>query len=143
MMFWDSSAVIPLCLREAHTPSMRSLLEKDAVMAAWWGTPIECQSALARLRRDGLLSPDAERKARRVVSRLAAAWTEILPGADLRDGAGRVLLRHPLSAADSLQLAAGLVWADARPSDHPFVCLDRRLREAALREGFRVLPETL
>ncbi len=47
---------------------------------------------------------------------------------------------HPLSAADALQLAAGLLWADGRPAHHDFVCLDQRLREAAQREGFRVLP---
>ena len=81
------------------------------------------------------------RQVRKILSRLAAEWTEIQPGNRLREGAERALLLHPLRAADSLQLAAALVWANDRPSGRPFVCLDARLREAALKEGFNVLPE--
>lgn len=43
-------------------------------------------------------------------------------------------------AADSLQLAAALVWANGHPTSHSFVCLDEKLRDAAHREGFKVLP---
>jgi hypothetical protein len=49
----------------------------------------------------------------------------------------------PLRAADSLQLAAAIVWADKKPKGHHFVCCDNRLREAAKKEGFSVLPKTL
>jgi len=59
---------------------------------------------------------------------------------EVRESAGRVLLLHPLRAADSLQLAAALLWARSRPAGHDFVCLDERLREAASREGFVVFP---
>jgi hypothetical protein len=48
---------------------------------------------------------------------------------------------HPLRAADALQLAAALVWCDEAPQGTAFVCLDDRLRDAARREGFAVLPE--
>jgi hypothetical protein len=53
----------------------------------------------------------------------------------------RLLGLHPLRAADSLQLAAALVWVDRRPLGRPFICLDSRLREAARREGFTALPQ--
>lgn len=53
----------------------------------------------------------------------------------------RVLLLHPLRAADSLQLAAAFVWANGHPAGHHFVCLDERLRQAAIQEGFIVLPK--
>jgi hypothetical protein len=46
-------------------------------------------------------------------------------------------------AADTLQLAASLVWCRERPVGRSFVCLDARLREAAVREGFSVLPTAL
>jgi hypothetical protein len=89
------------------------------------------------------LAAEGERRARQIVSRLAAEWSEIQPGNRIREGAARVLLLHPLRAADSLQLSAALVWADSRPSGHSFVCLDSRLREAAFGEGFTVLPEKM
>jgi hypothetical protein len=51
-----------------------------------------------------------------------------------------VLASHPLRGADALQLAAALVWCDEAPQGDTFVCLDERLKEAARREGFGVLP---
>jgi len=62
------------------------------------------------------------------------------PSLQGRDNAARVLFLHLLRAADSLQLVAALVWANQKGMGHEFVCLDRRLRGAALREGFSVLP---
>jgi hypothetical protein len=48
-----------------------------------------------------------------------------------------------LRAADALQLAAALVWSDESPTGEGFVSLDDRLREAARRQGFEVLPDRL
>ncbi|MDP2657950.1 MAG: type II toxin-antitoxin system VapC family toxin [Candidatus Deferrimicrobium sp.] len=143
MKFWDASAVIPLLLREPNTLAIKKLLARDPGLVAWWGTPVECYSAFARLRRDGILTLGEERSLRGLVGRLSSDWTEVLPGNGVREHAGRLMLRHPLRAADSLQLAAAIVWADGNPGEREFVCLDRRLREAASREGFRVIPETL
>ena len=50
--------------------------------------------------------------------------------------AQRVLDLHALRAADAAQLAAALVASGERPRELPFVTLDRRLAEAAEREGF-------
>ena len=74
------------------------------------------------------------------MTQLAEGWTEVQPGRQIRDLAARVLLLHQLHAGEALQLAAGLLWADGRAPGHHFVCLDKRLREAAQREGFEVLP---
>ncbi|MBI3456110.1 MAG: hypothetical protein HY002_10030 [Candidatus Rokubacteria bacterium] len=42
-----------------------------------------------------------------------------------------------------LQLAAALLWVRGHAAQDGFVCLDQRLREAARREGFAVLPSEL
>lgn len=141
MRFWDASALIPLCLNEPRTARLRKVTEENPAIVAWWGTPVECYSAFARLRRDGILTRADEDQAGHVLTRLAAAWTEIQPGRDIREGAARVLLLHPLRAGDSLQLAAALLWARGRGTPGHFVCLDQRLRDAAQREGFLVIPE--
>ncbi|OLD40887.1 MAG: hypothetical protein AUI83_21660 [Armatimonadetes bacterium 13_1_40CM_3_65_7] len=140
MKFWDASAIIPLCVKESPTPVVRKLTEEDGALVVWWTTPVECYSAFARRRRDDILTRTHEDHARQAVARLAADWTEVQPSHQVREVAGRVLLLHPLRGADALQLAAALVWAGGRAARHEFVCLDRRLREAAQREGFAVLP---
>lgn len=143
MRFWDASAVIPLCLDEPRTASLRKLCAEDGHIVVWWGTPVECCSAFSRLRRDGVLNSQQEQQARQVLSALTQTWTEIAPSRTVREKAERALLLHPLRSADSLQLAAALVWAQGHAAGKPFVCADNRLRDAAGREGFSVLPAEL
>lgn len=141
MKFWDSSAILPLCLREPRTVALKKLVEKDNAMVAWWTTPTEGFSAFARLRREGVLTLTGEEQARFVLMSLANEWTEMLPSTVVRERAARALLLHPLRAADALQLAAALVWANGHATGYFFVCLDQRLREAARQEGFGILPQ--
>jgi len=140
MKFWDASAVIPLCVEETQTVSVRQMLQADTDMVAWWGTPVECHSAFARLRREGAFSPQQEDQARSLVDGLQEVWLEIEPSAEVRAIAQNLLLSHPLRAADSLQLAAALIWANKLPRGHRFVCFDQRLRDAARKEGFTLIP---
>jgi predicted nucleic acid-binding protein len=140
MRFWDASALIPLCLQEQQTALLKKLAQEDEAIVAWWGSPVECLSALARLRREDALSTAEEDQAQTVLRALMTTWTEVEPSGLVREQAGRVLRLHPLRAADALQLAAALVWCQGDPVRHTFICLDQRLREAAHREGFRLLP---
>lgn len=140
MRFWDASAVIPLCVDDPSTATVRRLAREDEAIAVWWGTVVECWSALSRPRRQGDLTAADLTRARHLLDRLAAGWSEVAPATEIGDQAIRLLGLHPLRAADALQLAAALVWADRRPWGYHFVCLDARLREAARAEGFSVLP---
>jgi len=74
-----------------------------------------------------------------ILAALFRECSEILPSEPVRQRAQRLLRTHPLRAADALQLAAALVWAHESPAGLEFVCLDQNLREAASREGFKVL----
>ena len=53
MRFWDTSGIIPLCVEEPMSSITRHLAETDNAVAVWWGTPVECASAIARLEREG------------------------------------------------------------------------------------------
>lgn len=139
MRFWDASALIPLCVEQPDSRTVRALLEEDRAMAVWWGSPIECWSAFARLRREGLLRVDEEDSARSLLRTLQDAWTEILPGEEVRAHAGRLLRLHPLRSADALQLAAALVWAGTPPGGE-IVVFDRHLQEVAYLEGLTPRP---
>ena len=37
MIFWDASAVLPLCVQEDPSPLVRDLLLGDPAMVVWWG----------------------------------------------------------------------------------------------------------
>lgn len=138
MKFWDASAVIALLGREPARERLLTLLAEDPQMLAWWGTPVEIASALARREREQLLSADQVGAALAAARQLAAGWHEIVPSDTVRRTAERLLRVHPLRAADSLQLAAALIGADHDPATLEMVCLDARLTSAARREGFVV-----
>ena len=52
MKFWDSSGILPLLVEDASTPAELGYYENNPEMVAWWGTSVECASALARLERE-------------------------------------------------------------------------------------------
>jgi len=137
--YWDASALVPLLVEEPATTALLDSYRKDADVLTWWGSAVECASAIARLERDGDLTPAAAGVAFDRLSSLAAAWHEIQPLDEVREAAVRFLRVHNLRAADALQLAAAFVAAERRPATLAFVCLDERLGLAAAREGFRVV----
>jgi predicted nucleic acid-binding protein len=138
MRFWDASGVVPLLLGEAHARGLETLLHADRDVLVWWGTEVECISALRRREREGALSREAVEAARGRLSRWSGEWSEVLPTEDLRATAVRLLGSHALRSGDALQLAAATQAARGRPTTLPFVCLDQRLADAASREGFPV-----
>jgi hypothetical protein len=139
MRFWDASAIVPLLVSETSSRSLQALAKQDSTMLVWWGSEVECASALARIERDGALDP---RDAARVFERLrqlSGGWQEIEPSDVIRQAAIRFLRVHPLRAADALQLAAAYAAAEQRPASLDVVTLDERLAIAARKEGFVVL----
>jgi hypothetical protein len=49
--------IVPLLVFEEWTGPLQALAAKDSAMLVWWGSPVECISALARLERNGALTP--------------------------------------------------------------------------------------
>jgi len=134
--FWDASAIVPLLVAEAESGGLLALLDLDPEMFVWWGTPVECTSAISRREREGALSPRDVASALERLRTVASAWQEVLPAEPVRSTARRLLRVHPLRAADALQLAAAIVAAEHDPASLELVSLDDRLSEAAGREGF-------
>ena len=136
--FWDSSALVPLCVHEAASPDAQSQLRRFAPVV-WWGSLIEVHSAICRLHRDKEITDLDKQGAVARLRLLSRGWREILPVDQVRDLATQLLDTHCLRAADSLQLAAGLTWCEQRPSRRSFICGDQRLAKAADSAGFSVL----
>jgi predicted nucleic acid-binding protein len=100
---------------------------------------VEVYSAICRLHRDREITDAHKQGAAKRLRLLSRGWREILPGDQVRESAMRLLDEYPLRAADSLQLAASLIWCEQHPSKRKFICGDRRLSEAADAAGFSVL----
>lgn len=136
MIFWDASAIVPLLIAEKTTGHLQALARRDPDMMAWWGSTVECASALARLERDEALDAKGAGLAFQRLGQIAGAWHEVEPSEIVRENAIRFLRVHPLRAADALQLAAAFVAAERRPASLQVITLDQRLADAMRKEGF-------
>jgi len=141
MKFWDTSAIVPLLVDEPRTDFVTALLAREPSMVVWWGSQVECVSALARYEREGAINMDESDAAYARLVDFADHWKEIEPSEIVRESAIRFLRVHPLRAADALQLGAAFIAAERRPPSLEMVTFDDRLADVARREGF-VLVDT-
>jgi Predicted nucleic acid-binding protein, contains PIN domain len=139
-MFWDSSALVPIFLKEERSGELTGLLASDPQPLVWWATPVECHSAFQRRHRRATIPPATLQEALGRFDEIGRARGQVSPDEPVRRRAIRLLAVHGLRAADALQLAAALFWCEESPEGQQFVCLDDRLRDAARAEGFDVRP---
>jgi predicted nucleic acid-binding protein len=137
--FWDASALVPTFLEETTTAEIQRWQSEDPGIIIWMMTRVEVISAIARRRREQRERAVLWQRAIRDFQEAALTWTEIFDAEAARFHAERIVVDYPLGAADALQLGAALVAADGDPQSLELVTLDRRLAEAARREGFPVL----
>ena len=139
MRYWDASSLVPLIVRQRKSDEMLSLYREDPDVCTWWGTCVECYSALMRLHRESAIDGHGVIAAENRLNTLREHWTEVIPHDSLRRTAWRMLRVHSLRAADALQLAAALTASGHQPEGLPFLGLDRQLNTAVAREGFPLL----
>lgn len=142
MKFWDASAIVPLLIAEASTRQVQALARRDPEMLVWWGSEVECASALARLERSSAFDTKAAASAFHRLKQLADGWHEVEPSEIIRESAVRFLRVHSLRAGDALQLAAAFIAAERRPVSLEVVTLDDRLADAMRKEAFVVVDLT-
>jgi predicted nucleic acid-binding protein len=133
--YWDSSALVPLCLKQQATPVVQALRVKYR-LAVWWSACVEVRGAIARLNRIGFLTPNEQVQAQVALDRMLPDCLEVLPTEQLREQAMRLVDRFPLKAADAFQLAAAIIWCLGHPAGRAFISGDIHLLEAARQLGF-------
>jgi predicted nucleic acid-binding protein len=136
--FWDTSALVPLCVQQQPSPAVRQLLEQHEI-AVWWATPVEMRSAFERLLRMGQLTVQEHAAAGVRLEKLRRGWRELQPSEALRAQAETFLMSFPLKAADALQLAAAWTWCSGDTRTCVFVSGDTQLLEAAQQTGFQIV----
>jgi len=136
--FWDSSALIPLCVQQLQTQKSEALFANHAV-TVWWSTQIEIISGLTRLLRMREIDGTEFVEGKQVARAVAMTWSAIDPSAHIEREARALLELYPLRAADALQLAAALAWCEGKPKGKVFLSFDQRLSDAAGQAGFTLL----
>jgi hypothetical protein len=137
--FWDTSAIVPLLVREADTVAREEQFRGVSGMVTWWATRVECVSALCRREREGRLSVAAVHAAFRRLELFGDQWAVVSPSEVMLPRAERLLRVHPLRAADAMQLAAALLATRENTKNSCFFTADKSLADAARKEGFTVL----
>jgi predicted nucleic acid-binding protein len=142
MQFWDSSALLPLVLRQPpFSNRCRRAFRRDVPRVVAFLARIECRSAVERLGRAGGLNAAARRRSLMRIDKLLAAFDIVVFSGDVEAHALTLLSRHALRSLDALQLGCALSLtphgdSDLRPD---LVCCDRRLATAAAAEGFSLV----
>jgi predicted nucleic acid-binding protein len=140
MIFWDSSALVPLLVAENESAYCINALGQDREVLIWSLTPGEIGSVLSRRRREGALHAEEYYKAKKRLQLLVDSSYLVTAVEKTKSRAIRLLEVHPLRAADACQLAAALIASQEDPKRLAMLCFDQRLQDAALREGFVVNP---
>jgi len=137
--FWDTSAIVPLLVREADTILREGQLKSVTGVTVWWVTRVECVSALCRRQREGALPAPAFQAAMARLEAIRLQWLVVSPSKVILSRAERLLRVHPLRAADAMQLAAALLAVREEPDGASFHTADAQLAAAAEKENFTIL----
>jgi len=138
--FWDTSAFIPLLVRQSESATAIAWMQEDDAVVLWTLALVEAVSAIRRLLREGALDESAARSAEQRLTELLPAVHAVVDIERVKATALRLLRVHPVRAADALQLGAALEWSEGQPAGRVLLTFDGRLASAAQREGFTVLP---
>jgi predicted nucleic acid-binding protein len=140
MKFWDASAVVPLLLTEKQSDYCLQILKDDQDVLLWCLSRVEVVSAMTRRLREQSLTFGEFQSAKIRLQHILEGAYQITALEKVMNRAVRLLEVHPLRAADACQLASVLVATQEDPDRVSLICLDERLKEAAIKEGFVVNP---
>lgn len=139
MKYWDTSCLASLLINEVHTGFAERVFREDEQVVTWWGTGVECVSAIWNNERRGVISTEEAAVAQKRLLIIQKRWIEVEPNEAIRESAARFLRLHDLRAADAFQLAAASEFSGQRTEELPFVSTDKRLIFAARCEGFTIV----
>lgn len=142
-IFADASALVKLYVNEQESDVVESL----APLTVSSLSRVEVSSAIWSKRRNGnLTAAEAATVARRIATDFRGSpaqpprFESIPLGRALLDRAVELVAAHPLRAGDAIQLASALAIREVVPDCRTFACFDGRLRDAAAKTGFELLP---
>ena len=136
--YFDASALVKRYVREPGSDTVRRLLSSGTPASSRL-SEVEVSSGIIRRAREGAFTTPRRDLILAALQRdmPALAMVEMIP--EITAEARALLLRHPLRAADAIQLASCLYLQRQLAQPVPFVAFDRRLVQAAQAEGLTVV----
>ena len=131
ILYLDTSSLIKLYVTEEGSPEVRQLSEEASLLATSVVAYPETRSALARLRREGSLSPSQHERVSASFERDWSSYLAVDVSERIWRRAGDLAEAHALRGFDSLHLASFLFLAATGLDDVRFSSFDNRLNEAA------------
>lgn len=138
MSFWDSSAIVPLCVNELLSQNARLNWRRFSEHFVWTECPVEISSAIARRCREGSIDAVEMSKAEARLRVIETKWATVESENRLTELARTFPTIYGLKSLDSPQLAAALIWCRELPKNKSFVSAGSRLLKAAEGVGFTV-----
>ena len=140
----DTSCLVKLYINEPGTEEVKKAAGRADEIVSSLVAEAEFRSALARRRRDGLLTPS---ELTALKQKFRADWSEMFH-VQLSDGisafAGDLAESHGLRGFDAIHLASALSVVDDQDGEAWFFSADAKLNAAAKREGLKkVFPADL
>ena len=134
IIYFDASALAKRYVEEEHSSEVLRWLEESKPVVCRL-SEVEIASALSRRCRQGLISlADRDRALAALDADLKAVHVIELTQ-EVFQAARAALFRHPLRAADAIQLACAVVLRDRLQTRVAFLTFDERLAAASEREG--------
>jgi predicted nucleic acid-binding protein len=139
-LYAESSGVLAWLLGEEAAPKVRRALTAADLITASDLTLVECERVLIRAVALGAMTEAhaADRRAR--LNKAATHWTVLRIGPEIVERARQPFPGEPIRTLDALHLASALA-ARSAVAGVDLLSLDDRIRAAAVRLGFRLLPE--
>jgi predicted nucleic acid-binding protein len=131
-LYLDTSSLIKLYVTEDGSEIVRQLVQAANVVATSVVAYAEARAALARLRREGVLTAAKLASAKRELDEQWPAYLTLEATDSLCRVAGTLAEKHSLRGFDSIHLASfAEVCRRAGPDDTRFSSFDERLNRAA------------
>jgi predicted nucleic acid-binding protein len=136
--YLDTSALVKLYVKENGSAAVRAACDRAEALATSRLSYVEAHTAAARRAREGNLSQKAKA---RFAENLERDWPRYVV-VEVSEVVCRLAVelagRHPLRAADALQLASALFLRESTRQPVLFLCFDERLVAAAQGEELAV-----
>jgi len=136
ILYLDPNALVKLYVREAGSDETRARCDAASIVATSRVAYPQARAALARRRRESVLTRAALARAVAALDRdLEHVVVEL--SARLAGIAGELAERRALRGFDAIHLAGAIGLERLTGASSAFLCFDDRLRAAAVAEGLR------
>jgi hypothetical protein len=99
--FWDTNAVLPLCCSQIFSTQSKKWQRIYPKIVVWWGTSVEVNSGLARLKRNGDLTDKEAMTALRLWEKIRKSSRIVEPVERVVSLANTLPATYELRALDS------------------------------------------